>query len=472
VTHFERLSALDASFLHLESEATPMHVGALAVFDGAPFLDDSGRFRLAGVRRLVESRLERIPRFRMRLMTVPGELGRPVWVDDERFDITYHVRLTSLASPGTHAQLLDLTGRIEAQRLDRSRPLWELWFVEGLADGRVGLVHKTHHALVDGVSGVDVATVLLDLEPVTTLPPAADWTPRPAPSAARLLADTLVERGTEPSELVRSVRGAVRAPQRAADRAGRIGGALRSLFEGSPLAPRTSLNGTVGPRRRFVGVRIRLDDFAAVRRSWGGTLNDVVLTAVAGSLRRRLTARREAVPDHLRALCPVSVRDDSQRMTLGNRVAAMVVDLPLGEDPRERLAAIGATTAELKARDQAAGTAAILDLADYAAPTLLAVAARLVHRQPFVNLVVTNVPGPPVPLYCLGAEMLEAYPMVPLARNLSLGIAVLTYHGFLHMGLLADAEQWPDLDRLGADLEDEIAAMGDAAIPREEGAVG
>ncbi|MBK5288191.1 MAG: wax ester/triacylglycerol synthase family O-acyltransferase, partial [Acidimicrobiia bacterium] len=254
MTAYHRLSSLDASFLHLESIETPMHVGTLATFEGASFFDDSGRFRLADVRALVASRLHRIPRFRQRLMSVPMEQGRPIWVDDDRFDISFHVRLTAVARPGSWTQLLELTARVEAQLLDRSRPLWELWFVEGLDDGSVGLIQKTHHALIDGISGVDVATVLLDISPDPAMEPVPPWSPEPAPSSSRLLADTLVERTTEPSEVARTLRGLARAPQRAVEKTSRVGQGVRSLFDRSPIAPRTSFNVGVGRRRRFVGV--------------------------------------------------------------------------------------------------------------------------------------------------------------------------------------------------------------------------
>ena len=276
-----------------------MHVGTLATFDGPPFFDASGRFRLAEVRRLVESRLHRIPKFRQRLMSVPMEQGRPIWVDDDRFDISYHVRLTALARPGSWSQLLELTTRIQSQLLDRSRPLWELWFVEGLDDGSVGLIHKTHHAMTDGVSGVDVATVLLDITPDAVVDAVPDWVPAPAPSSARLLADTLVERTTEPSEIARSLRGLARTPHRALEQTGRVGQGVRSLFDRSPIAPRTSLNVDVGRRRRFVGVPISLPEVQGIRAASGGTVNDVVLAIVSGALRRRFVDRGDDLPDHL-----------------------------------------------------------------------------------------------------------------------------------------------------------------------------
>ncbi|MEP6625635.1 MAG: wax ester/triacylglycerol synthase family O-acyltransferase [Acidimicrobiia bacterium] len=475
MTTTDRLSALDASFLHLESAETPMHVGTLAVFEGDRLTDPSGRFCLAAVRALVASRLHLIPRFRRRLMTVPFEQGRPIWVDDDHFDISYHVRLTALPKPGSWDELLALTARIEAQPLDRRRPLWELWFVEGLEAGRVGLVQKTHHALVDGVAGVDVATVLLDFEPDVPVVSPPTWSPAPSPSNARLLADTVMERATERTELIRTARGVLRAPQRTAQQANRVGHALRSLVESVPIAPRTSLRGAVGRRRAFVGARVPLDEVGAVRHELGGTVNDVVLACVAGALRRRLVARGDAVPDHLRVLCPVSLRTGDQQQELGNQISAMFLDLPIGEsDPVTRLATIRAATAHLKEQEQAAGAAFLLGMTRYAAPTMLGMTARLVHRQPFVNLVVTNVPGPPVPLYCMGARMLEAFPLVPLSRNLGLGIAILSYCNVLHFGLWADADLHPDLGELGRDVEAAFAELSQAGAPHavDRGAVG
>jgi WS/DGAT/MGAT family acyltransferase len=461
MSRYDRLSALDASFLHLERLETPMHVGAVSIFEGAPFFDDSGRFRLAEVRRLVNSRLHLIPRFRKRLMFVPFEQGRPVWVDDARFDIGYHVRLTALPHPGSREQLLALTARVQAQLLDRDRPLWELWFVEGLEGGNIGLIQKTHHALVDGVSGVDVATVLLDFTPEPTFLEPPRWVVEPAPSPGRLFVDTLYERTTEPAEIARTARRIVRTPQRTVARTGQLGRALSTLVDRNSIVTSTSLNVKVGRRRRFEGVRVPLDDVKAIRQALGGTVNDVVLAGVAGGLRRLFESRGEDVTGvRLRALCPVSVRDDSERMQLGNRVSAMFVELPVGEaDATLRLQAIRATTGDLKDRQQAVGAAFLVDLTQFAAPTLLGLAARLAHRQPFFNLVITNVPGPQVPLYCMGGRMLEAFPVVPLTRNTALGIAILSYCGQLHLGLYVDADAIDDVTVLAAGLEDSFAEL-------------
>lgn len=467
---YDRLSGLDASFLHLERIETPMHVGALSVFEGEPFFGPEGRFRLRDARELVASRLHLIPRFRKRIEQVPLSAGDPIWVDDARFDIGYHVRLTALPAPGTRDQLLALFERVQSQVLDRTRPLWELWFVEGLEGGHVALIQKTHHALVDGVSGVDVATVLLDFEPEHAVIEAPEWEPQPAPPPARLLVDSLRDLVAGPQALADAARLVAEVPRRALDRIAELARSLATLGEGGFVAPRTSLNhAVVGRSRRFGLVQVPLDDVKVVRRAFGGTINDVVLAGVGGGLARLLESRDELHPELvLKIFCPVSVRDESQHMQLGNRVSAMFVPLPVGEaDPIRRLAVVQRTTADLKEREQAVGAAALLDLTQYAAPTLMGLAARLVHHQTLVNLVCTNVPGPQVPLYCLGARMLEAYPMVPLSRNLNLGIAILSYCGTLHIGLLADRDQWPDFDVLEAGVDESFAELTKLARERE-----
>ncbi|HZJ25760.1 MAG TPA: wax ester/triacylglycerol synthase family O-acyltransferase [Acidimicrobiia bacterium] len=466
---YDRLGALDASFLHLERLETPMHVGALSVFEGGPFFDEAGRFRLADARELVGSRLHLIPRFRRRIMDVPLAQGRPVWVDDERFDITYHVRLTALPAPGSREQLLTLCARIQAQLLDRSRPLWELWFVEGLAGGHVALIQKTHHALVDGVSGVDVATVLLDFTPEPTPADAPPWVPAPGPAAARLLSDSVCERFTRPTEMARSARAAVRGPRRAVEHATRLARSMSSIIDRNMVAPRTSLHATVGRSRRLETVRVPLDGVKAVRRALGGTVNDVILAGVAGGLRRLLESRGDDVEGlTLRVMCPVSVRGDDEHMQLGNRVSGMFVSLPVGQaDPIARLEAIRDTTADLKEKEQAVGAAFLVDLTEYAAPTLLGLAARAVHHQPFFNLIITNVPGPQVPLYCMGARMLEAFPIVPLSGNLSVVVGILSYCGELHFGLFADREACTDLLVLAGAIEDAFVELSKLAEQQE-----
>ncbi len=467
---YDRLTAVDASFLRLERPETPMHVGSLAVLESGNLVGPDGRFRLSEVRDLVSSRLHLIPRFRKCVHSVPLDAGQPIWVDDQRFDIGYHVRLTALPKPGTRAQLLALFERVQSQLLDRSRPLWEIWFVEGLEDGHVALFQKTHHALVDGVSGVDVATVLLDFTPEPTILDAPEWHPEPSPPPARVLIDSVRDLVSNTQQLASATRRAVEVPRLALDRIGEVVRSLTTLTEGGVVAPRTSLNHPIAGRsRRFAEARVALDDVKAVRRAFGGTVNDIVLTGVAGGLARLLEHRGELHPELvLKVFCPVSVRDDTERMQLGNRVSAMFVPVAVGEaDPLRRLAAVSAATQGLKEREQAVGAAALLDATQWAAPTVLGLAARLIHHQPFVNLVCTNVPGPQEPLYCMGARMLEAFPMVPLARNLNLGIAILSYCGELHLGLLADRDQWGDLDVLVEGIDDSFAELAKLAAEAE-----
>jgi len=459
---YERLSAQDASFLHMETAISPMHVGSLGLFESGPFLDDSGRFRLDDARRLIESRLVHVPRFRRKLMEVPLSQGRPVWVDDERFDIGYHVRLTALPRPGAQEQLLSLMGRLQSQPLDRRRPLWELWFVEGVEGDRLAIIQKTHHALVDGISGVDVATVLLDLEP--TPPPAPDevepWEPEPAPTNAQLLGETLMERATHPAEISRTVRAWFRGPREAARTWQGVGRMLQAVGTAGPRLP---FNAPIGPHRKYELARVDLEHVKAIKNAFACTVNDVVLTAVAGGLRLYLEGHDVPVDGLVvRTMVPVSVRDDTQRMTLGNRVSAMVAELPIGvADPEQRLRLVHEQMRDLKESGQAVGAEVLTSLLDYAPPTLLSLAARLVPRQRAVNLVVTNVPGPQVPLYCMGARMLEAFPYVGIAENLGVVVGVVSYDGQLGFGITGDRDLLPDLGVLAEGIEKAIAELAE-----------
>lgn len=458
---YVRLSAQDASFLHAETPETPMHVGSLAVLRGEPLFDGAGRFRIDDFRDHVQSRLHLVPLFRKKLMEVPFGQGRPVWVDDGAFDIAYHVRITALPAPGNEEQLKLLCSRLQSHQLDRTKPLWELWVVEALEGGRVALIQKTHHALVDGVSGVDVATVLLDFSPETAQYPSEPWEPAPAPNPLQLLAETLWQRTTEPAEIVRSVRAAMRGPRRVAQRAAELATSFSTMLRTDAVAPKTSLNQRVGQHRRLEGVRTSLDEVKATKNALGGTVNDVVLAGVTGGLRQLLLARGEDVAGlTLRAMVPVSVRDESERMQLGNRVSAMFVPLPVGEDdPLVRLRIIQQATRELKDRKQAVGAEFLVQMTQYAPQTVLSLASRLAHRQRFANLVITNVPGPQQALYVMGAEMLEAFPIVPLAGNTGVGIAILSYNGQLNLGLHGDRDTCSDLHVLAESMEKAFAEL-------------
>lgn len=461
MAEYVRLSAQDASFLHAERPETPMHVGSLAVVEGNPLFDDAGNFRIDDFRAHVESRLHLVPLFRKKLMDVPFGQGRPVWVDDDQFDIAYHVRITALPAPGNEEQLKLLCGRLQSHLLDRKKPLWELWVVEGLEGGRIGLIQKTHHALVDGVSGVDVATVLLDFTPEPAEYPSEPWVPAPTPNPVQLLAESLWERTTEPTEIVRSVRAALRGPRRVVQRATELATSFSTMLSTDAVAPKTSLNQEVGQHRRFEPVRTSFDDVRVSKDVLGGTVNDVVLAGVTGGLRQLLRARGDAVDGvTLRAMVPVSVRDESERMKLGNRVSAMFVPLPVGEeDPIVRLRIIQQATREMKDRKAAVGAEFLVHMTEYAPQTLLALASRLAHRQRFANLVITNVPGPQQPLYVMGAEMLEAFPIVPLVGNTSLGIAILSYNGQLNLGLHVDRDTFSDVGILAESMEKAFAEL-------------
>lgn len=461
MTRGHRLSALDASFLHLEKAGARLHVASVTVFDGPtpPYVELLAH---------IESRLHLVPRFRQRLAEIPLDQGRPVWVDDPHFNMRYHLRHAGLPAPGSEEQLKNLAGRVFAQRLDRTKPLWELLLVDGLAGGRFALIAKSHHALVDGISAVDITTVLFDAAPDAPPPraPARTWTARPLPTSAQLLSDALVERATRPRELVRTARAVVRAPRQVVRNARDGLQAMGALaFAGLRPAPATPLNVRTGPHRRYTWVDAELGELQDVKDALGGTVNDAVLAVVAGALGRFLRHRgvetRELV---LRALVPVSVRAEAAQGALGNEVAPMWVPLPVGiEDPVEQFAAIRAAVAASQASRQAVGARTLTELAGFASPTILSQAARLQQRQRWFNVVVTNVPGPQVPLYLLGRRLRALYPVLPLAERQALGIAVTSYDGRLGFGLLADYDALPDLDTLAGALRASIDALAAGA---------
>ncbi len=449
MAEYERLTPEDSSFLYVESPAAHMHVAGLSIFDGQVDMDE--------VYEHIEGRLHLVPRFRKKVMWVPLQQGRPVLVDDENFDIRYHVRHTAVASPGTEKELKELTARLVGAPLDRARPLWELWIID-LPDGRQATLTKTHHTLTDGISGVDLATVLLDLTPEPSPIEHDDWTPEPAPSPTELLVDSIQERMTQPAELARSLRAALRTPTEFAQSvASSLGDVWEFTSKGAEPAPKTSLSKKIGPHRRFDFVRSSLDDVKAVKNATGTTVNDVVLAMVSGGMRELLLSRGDIVDGlTLRVLVPMSIRSDDQRQTFGNQVSGMLADLPVGEaDPSVRLQKISKNMNALKASGEAVGAEAIMRFADYAPPTLLALAGRLMNGPltSGVNITVTNVPGPQFPLYFRGNKMIEAFPVVPLISEVSVGIAVLSYDGGLNFGLMGDYDIAPDLHVLAEGIE-------------------
>jgi WS/DGAT/MGAT family acyltransferase len=459
----DRLTGLDSAFLHLEANgAAHMHVASVMVFDGpAPRYDELLEHIL--------SRLHLVPRYRQRLAFVPFGQGRPMWADDPHFNPRYHIRHAGLPQPEDETELKQLAGRIFSQRLDRSKPLWEMWLVQQMAGDRFALIAKTHHALVDGISGVDITTVLFDAapEPPGGARPPVPWVARPLPGSAKLLADALLERSTAPAEMLRGARAMLRAPKRALGHVKDtlVGVGATTLAGVSAPAPPSPFNVDITPHRRYTWVDAELAQFKAIKDSLGGTLNDVVLAAVSLALGKHMRVQGfDTEGLLLKAMVPVSVRSEGERGALGNRVAAMWAPLPVGvTDPVQCLAQIRAEMDEIKQSGQAVGAEALTNLAGFAPPTILSQAARLQARQRFFNLVVTNVPGPQFPLYLLGHRLQRLYPVVPLAHRQALGIAVMSYDGHLGFGLLGDYDALPDLETVAEELRRAIVALAKAA---------
>src|SRR4051794_40505977 len=439
-----------------------MHVAAVMVFEGDPPPYEA-------LVEHVEGRLHLVPRYRQKLAFVPFGQGRPKWIDDPHFNLRYHVRHTALPQPGTDAELKRLAGRLFAQPLDRSKPLWEIWLVEGLDRGRFALLSKTHHALVDGISGVDIASVLFDAaadqQPPLEHSPA--WVARPEPSSSELLAEALLERATVPAEAIRGLRALTRAPRQVAGKLVETAAGVGALaWAGIAAAsPPSRFNVDIGPHRRYTWVDAELDRLKAIKNGLGGTLNDAVLAAVTLALGAYLRRAGEDTEDLvLKAMVPVSVRVDAERGALGNRVAAMYAPLPVGlTDPADVFAAVHTEMGHLKASGQAVGARRLTEMADFAPTTIMSQAARLQARQRLFNLVVTNVPGPQVPLYLLGRPLSGLYPVVPLAQRQALGIAIMSYDGRLGFGLLGDYDAMADIEDLAGDLARAADALAVAA---------
>jgi diacylglycerol O-acyltransferase len=458
--HKDRLSAVDASFLAQEKQSSHMHVGALVIFDGpAPSRAEFDAH--------LRSRLRRVPRYRQKLAFPRLEAGRPFWVDDPNFNLDYHVRHTALPKPGSEEQLRALAGRIFSQRLDRSKPLWEVWIVHGLEGGRFALISKTHHALVDGVSGVDIATVLFDLTPVPDeLEDDDDWRPEPEPSDVDLVAEGVKGLVRTPFSLAGRAVGALQHPAETLERVREVAEGLGEVvWAGLNPAPDVPLNVEIGPHRRIRWEQSRLSDFKEIKNSLGGTVNDAVLAVVAGALRRWLQDRGVRTDGvELRALVPVSIRGEDERGTLGNRIAAMRGPLPVYvDDPVERLQVVREGMGQLKESKQALGAEVIAGLNEFAPPTLLAQASRLNFSTRLFNLIVTNVPGPQFPLYLLGREMQEIVPIAFLPENHALAVAIMSYNGKVDFGLLADYDAFPDIDAFATHLEESLAELLEAA---------
>jgi diacylglycerol O-acyltransferase / wax synthase len=464
--HLDRLTPVDASFLHQEGANSHMHIGGLTLVEGPP----------PGMEEFLEQirrRLHLVPRYRHKLAHTAIDSGRPVWVDDPSFNLEYHVRHTALPEPGSWEQLQDLTARIFSQQLDRSKPLWEMWLIEGLEDNRFALITKTHHSLIDGIAGVDLATVLFDLSPDPPQIPHSGkaWQPHPEPGTAQLLASGLIGALRTGVALFEGTVDAMAHPERALARAREAAeGVGEIIWAGLNPAPETPLNVPIGPHRRFVGVTSQLEDFKIVKNAFGGTVNDVVLAVVAGALRTFLISRgRRTEGVEMRALVPVSVRTEDEHGGGGNRIVVMRGPLPIYiSDPVNRLRFVSQAMDGLKESKQALGAEVISGAQNFAPPTILAQASRLNFSTRLFNLIVTNVPGPQFPLYVLGREMVLAVPVAFLPENHALAVAIMSYNGQMNFGLLGDFDALPDIDALGESIASELATL--VSMAREQAA--
>jgi diacylglycerol O-acyltransferase len=462
--HLDRLSGVDASFLLQEGASTHMHIGGVATFEGpAPsyeeFLDH------------IRSRLPLVPRYRQKIVEPPLRTGRPLWVDDPNFNLGYHVRHTALPRPGGETQLMALTSRIFSQRLDRTKPLWELWLVEGHEEGRFALISKTHHSMVDGVAGVDLITMLFDLTETTREVEAdGDWQPGPEPTGAQLLAEGLKGVVDASREVAGETVGAVLDPRRALERVREVAEGIGEVaWAAINPPPPTPLTCEIGPHRRFAAVRSSLADLKTIKNAFGGTVNDVVLAVVSGALARFLRSRGIRTEGlELRALVPVSVRTESEQDAMGNRLTQILCPLPVYiADPVARLHFVRETMAGLKESKQALGARSIAGMENFAPPTILAQASRLHFSTRMYTLLVTNIPGPQFPLYVLGRRLEDILPVPFLGGNHSLAVAIMSYDGAIDFGLLGDYDALPDLDVIAEELEASIVEL--LTLAREEG---
>ena len=451
------------SFLYLETPTTPMHVGGLAVFS----VPKSG-FDYDTLAGLIEKRIALVPRYRQKIKNIPGHLASPVWVDDAEFDLSYHLRRSALPRPGSDDQLRELVARVQSRSLDRNRPLWEMYLVEGLSDKRLAIITKTHHAMVDGISAIDIGQVILDVTPVPREIPEDLWMPRPEPSRATLVVDAVTELVRRPTAAIDTMRLGLADARNLTDRVtSAVGGLLSAARVAARPAPGSPLNAQIGSQRRFATALTDLDDYKKVRKQFDATVNDVVLATVAGAIRGWLLSRGESVTPAsvVRAMVPVSVRGDSESAQLGNRVSSYLVDLPVGEpNPVVRLSQVSYAMKAHKESGQSVGAEALVALTGFAPPTLHAMGARAASSftRRLFNVVVTNVPGPQFPLYAAGARMLQMYPVVPLASGQAVSIGLTSYDGGVYFGLNADRDAMYDVDVLASLIEESLGELVEA----------
>ncbi|HEY1634309.1 MAG TPA: wax ester/triacylglycerol synthase family O-acyltransferase [Acidimicrobiales bacterium] len=457
----DRLSPLDSSFLHLEDRVSHMHIGSISIFEGPepPFEQFVA---------MIEGKLPLVPRYRQVVREVPFQLERPVWVDDPDFNIEYHVRHTALPTPGGEAELRSLVGRLMSQQLDRTKPLWEIWVVQGLDQGRWAMVAKTHHAMVDGVSGTELLAVIMDTSPQPSPPVADDWHPSPLPSGRRLAVEAAVQLAVSPYEQLRAIRAATRVPRQALQQLGEVVQGVSSMAGVLRANPVSTLNGPIGPHRRYAWTSTSVEDVKVVRKGLGGTFNDVVLAAITDGFRELLLSRGEVVDRKVRTLVPVSVRarDASGRAvgdsTYENKVSAMFASLPVDlERPDERLHAITEQMKGLKESNEAVAGEALTSLSGFAPPMLLALGMRVAGRvqQHNINTGTTNVPGPQFPLYAAGRRMLKSYPYVPLFGQVRIAVAIFSYDGQVNFGVTGDYDSAPDLEVLCRGIEEGMSRL-------------
>jgi len=460
---YVRLSGLDHAFLHFETPATYMHVALTAIFDAGSLGRSDGGIEIERVRAHVASRLHLLPRYRQRLHYVPLT-NDPVWVDDDAFEPEYHVRHSHLPRPGSEAQLKTLVSRILERPLDRKRPLWEMWFIEGLPGGRFAMLCKVHHCMVDGIAGIELLAALLSPVPETRIERPRPWSPQPLPAAAQLVRDELRRRADASLGLVRGLSHVVASAGRTGvgARLGSLWGFLRS---GVQNAASTPFNAPVGPHRRVEWLGFDLAEMKEIKKRLGGTLNDVVLATVTGAMRRYLGHHGASVEEgEFRALIPVSTRTTSDQGEPGNRVSAWIAPLPLDDSrPLERYDRICRLTSAYRDNHEERGAQVLTSTAEWTTALPLAAAVRLISKTRAFNVIVTNVPGPPVPFFLLDASMLTAYPHVPLFENQGIGIALLSYAGKLYFGLVGEWDLLPDLDRLASWVEASYAELREAA---------
>jgi len=457
-SHYDRLSALDSAFLEIEDGNAHMHIGAVGVFETGPLASASGGLDFDRIVDFIGTAVQKNDRFQQKLAYVPGT-SWPVWVDDARFNLRYHVRHTCLPSPGDERVLKRLTGRVMSEELDRGKPLWELWFVEGVEGGRFAVISKVHHAMADGVSGVDLLAAVMGPDPDFRPERSAAWRPRPAPSSERLAIDELTRIARVPFSFVNAGLRALAHPLDALGSAFEgVAGLGESLRSAMNPASETAFNQPLGPHRRFDWASLEIGEIREIRKQLGGTLNDVVLTLVTGAVRRHFGARGLPLFDlDFRVMVPVNVRSREEQGELGNKVSMLVVPLPIEDgDLRSRHARVCEATQAAKESSQRASGEALAEIADLTGSSLLTQLVRAGLQSRVANLVVTNVPGPPKSVYLLGAKLLHVYPVVPLAINQALGIALFSYNGTLHWGFNADWDQLPDLHEIVGFLEEEF----------------